>query len=233
MWPKQAALVSVAIGTRLGYKLRVEILRTLQPALNVLAAVLSWLVVRRDSGHRWMAAYVTFMAAEHWLRQLFLIIETAAPAAVVVTTPLDHLVVLSWSLAFAACCVHYFVGRWVWAVMVVLGLLWSVRQWYPGWTADHTMTLMRGVGNVTLVFAWVLIIWGVLRKHELRPRLAHLVLILYAACDVVTKLVPLRRGYFENWPLVRLATVLMLLAICAAHARWLILARRRAVAVEA
>src|SRR5262249_55026376 len=98
---------------------------------------------------------------------------------------------------------------------------------YPFVSHDRLMTLYRTAAVAALVGSWGCILWGIFRSSDLAPGISHLVLILYAATDVVLNLVPYARGFGADWPLVQIANLLLLAACIVAHVLWL--ARQRPV----
>ena len=189
--------------------------------LTILAALVTW----RNREHVWLAAYVAWMLSSDLIRMLLerAGARTRGPVLSVagIARQLDDLLVLSWSFLFVACCVHYFARRRPAAVIVV---------WILTWIASNTVRLVAGrgydlylmVGIACSAASWALILHGVLRRKDLDPGLAHLVLILYAGTDIVLYLVPLKDHYLEHWPLVRLANHLLLIVCCVAHVWWLV-----------
>ena len=198
-----------------------EVFESLDKPLYWVAAVLAWLVARKDTGHRWIAAYITWMIWEDSVRLGLKALLSAGLLTAAIREPLDHLIVTSWQFLFVACCVHYFVGRRVHAVFAVWAAVWLVQVFHPAWTDDQIASFVYAVWVTTLVFNWAVIISGVLRRPDLSPRLAHLMVILYAATDVVFCVVPLRRGVMENWPVLSVANTLLMVALCVVQFGWL------------
>lgn len=188
--------------------------------LYLVLGVLATLVALRAEAHRPVAAYIAWMAVEGFVRHVVLR-HLGTPGLDWLLSPLDHLIVTSWSMLFVACCVHYFVRRGTryvfvaWAVVLV--------AWWLG--PEDVESRYRALYLVGLAASWVCILYGMFRPARVEPGLAHLSLILYASADIVILTSPLRRGVLANWSVGRFVTMLLLVALIIAHSAWLL--RRR------
>jgi hypothetical protein len=200
--------------------------------LSASLACLAWAVARRDAEHRWVAAFVTWMLFTDLARRLLIHLRQGAPKPYTglarVEFHADQLLVLSWSFLFAALCLHMFARRRPWPALGGWALTFLVCLDYPNVSGPVLGALYRGVSLVALVVCWAAILWGMTRRRELEPTLAHLIVMLYAVTDVVLNLVPFAGGYFSSWPLVRIANLMLLSGCTAAHVWFLV--RRRAAA---
>ncbi len=144
----------------------------------LLLVVAAWLVARRDREHRWLAAYLTWMAAADHLRPLLRQLRGTAKPYVGLARAVfhfDQLIVLSWSFLFVALCAHHFVRRrdlvpyaaWTFAFLVCLN--------YPLLSGQPLVWVYKAVAVWALAAAWVYILWGMTRRRDLEPGLAHLV----------------------------------------------------------
>ncbi len=200
-------------------------------------APLAGLVVRRDRTHAPVAAYLAWLAATDVVRQK--VIQEFRPSW---SHPLEGLsraiyhldgaLVLSWQFLFAAVSLHYFVGR---GARVVIGAWLAACALlvaaYPGLSGPALQRVHLWVLYASPAVSWTIILCGLLRRRDLRPRLAHLVLITFAATDVVSSAFPLVSGDFHPWPVVSFVGLCASLTIDAAHVAWL--TRRRAPATAA
>ena len=204
-------------------------LRVAGYALYILLAVLAWCVARSRPAHRWLAAYITWMAAADWIRLGIRGALDAAPRPLTgwpqVLLHVDDLFVFSWSFLFLACCLHYFVRRARWAAIGAWAATWAITLNSQIVTGEVVGWIFRLVSLGCLAASWACIVWGMLRGSKIQPGLAHLVLLLYASADVVLNLIPHAHGFLEGWPLMRLVNVLLLTTCIVAHVVWL---RRRA-----
>jgi hypothetical protein len=200
-------------------------LRGINFGLYALLSLLAWLVARRDHTHGRFAGYVTWMAVGNALRIALLDARDGAPKPYTGVARflfhVDQALVLSWSAFFVALCIHHFAARRIWPAFVGWAAAMAVCLDYPAVSKDTLAALYRAAALITLLASWGCIAWGILRRRSFEPRLTHLTLILFATTDVALFLVPYARGLVANWPLVQLATVLMLASCCAVHLWWL------------
>lgn len=193
-------------------------------------APLAAVVHRFDRRHGPLAAYLAWYAAGDLvrLRALGSFKPFRHPAQGVVRGlyHLDGAIVLSWYFLFWALCLHYFVRRsarvpvLAWVVVCAATVVM-----YPAWSGPTLRPLHLGVVYASPCVSWAIIVYGLLRRREIRPTLAHLVLIVFATTDFVAAAFPLVGGDLAQWPLVRLVSLIGLLTIDAAHVVWL--SRRR------
>jgi len=210
-------------------------LELLHLGLYTCVACLAWGVARREAEHRWVAAFVTWMVAADQARRLLIHLRQGAPKPYTglarVLFHADQLVILSWSFLFIALCLHLFARKRPWPALGGWALTFLICLDYPNVSGAVLGALYRGVALVALVVSWAAIFWGITRRRELEPTLAHLIVMLYAVTDVVLNLVPFAIDYFASWPLVRIANLMLLVGCTGAHVWWLV--RRRATATVA
>ncbi|MBI4702691.1 MAG: hypothetical protein HY744_16335 [Deltaproteobacteria bacterium] len=213
-----------------------EPVRIAHHVLAVLLVAVAWLVWRRRRDHLALALYLTFMSAGDFVRLCYLPHLRSAPRPYagwhLLLSHADVLLVLGWSFLFAACMVHYFLGRRPTAIYGAYGAIWLICLNYPLVSGDVYAWVLRAVSLGCLLLSWACIGYAVLRRAALRPGLAHLVLMLYAANDVVLNLIPWAKGFFGYWYLVRYSNVVLYAACCGAHL-YVLAARRHAAPVEA
>ena len=207
------------------------------PRINEIAiltpAPLAGLVVRRDRAHAPIAAYLAWFAATDVVRQN--VIQRARPWAHPMEGlsraiyHLDGALVLSWQFLFAAVCLHYFVGRGARvAIGTWLAMCAVLVAAYPALSGPSLQRVHLWVLYGSPAVSWTIILFGLLRRRDLRPKLAHLVLITFAATDFVNAAFPLVTGDFRQWSVTNFIGLFATLTIDAAHVVWL--TRRRVVA---
>jgi len=148
----------------------------------------------------------------------------------------EQAIVVSWSLFFLACCLHYFARRGAWipiAMWIAISLALVVA--YPSGARSFAVVYAMRIYYVVTVASWVVILYGVVTRAA-RIELAHVMLMVYAAVDVVVVAVPLARADMGNWVFVRAAAALAGAGMVLAHVAWLVRDRQlaaRSIAGEA
>ncbi len=207
----------------------------LHHALYLALAAVAWAWTRREPSHRPFAALVSWLAVANLARVGLAALKEGADRPYTgfarVVFHADQAIFLSFSFLFVAAVVHYFLRRGPWLVVGAWAATYAICLNYPTVSRDVLIALYRTVGVGCVLATWACIFWGIARRADLQPALAHLVLILYAVVDVVTNLVPMARDYLGNWDVVRFANILLLVACVVLHAASL--ARRRALGVSA
>lgn len=195
-------------------------------------AAASWVVAANQRSHRAFAAYATWLPVMDVVRLPF----TAArrghehPMAGLARAAfhVEQSIVVSWSLFFLGLCMHYYVrrGSWVpvaiWAA-VSLGLIVA----YPAGATSFGVLYTRFIFYVVTMTAWAVIVYGALLNRALRVELAHVLIAMYAAVDVVTVAVPMARADMANWWLLQASNTLLGAAMVCAQLVFLL--RRRSV----
>lgn len=194
-----------------------------QVILAFAVAIAAWLVSRRDASHRWLAIYLAGLAV---MNVVLRIQKAALPWLAETSYDLGlvwfhagELAHLSVPFLFLACVGHYFrvpsmipasIGGWLtlWAFCLNYDIVnFPVLEW-----------LYQCAGLVVLAGTWGCIFFALRRTDGPGPpRLAHLVLILYAVGDFVQNLVPLADGYVSHWPIVQWSAAFVIFSILIAH----------------
>lgn len=190
---------------------------------TALVPVLAWAVARRQRSHVPLAAYLTWLAVVDGVNVALRggIYQTPshpmhgwARAAFHVDDALSQ----STQFFFLACILHYFLGRgarWpiaLWAVVVTLR-----ASRYP---ASVSWPAFAMVFNATALFCWLVIVFAILTRRELKPTISHVVLILYSATDAVAAAFPLLRlpsSPSTTWHLVMVCATIGVAAVIVAH----------------
>jgi hypothetical protein len=186
----------------------VTTLKTAIWLVHALAVVLAWLVVRRAREHVWAAAIVTWMLADDLVREVVYAATRPFPGLAHLARSLDHVLVLGWTFPYLAVCAIYFLRRRDVAIAAMIA--WALMSGVMIATAPTLgRTAIDTVYRVLYWFGvastWLMILLGVFGDRALKPRLAHLVIILYAATDVVGACFPWlepvlgRRWTDVNW----------------------------------
>lgn len=198
-------------------------------ALNALFALTGWLVVRRFRPHALVAAFVSWMVASDFVQMWSTRVRGG------VTVPMhgvarlafhvEEAFALSWTLLFLAVCAHYFLRSARAAAGVVA--LWAITSAvvvarYPSLVGEPLYALYRRLFVVGLFAEWAIILFGVFRDRTLKPTISHLVVILYAATDMVTFALPLFAGYRSKWFDIRWINTVMVSLGIAAHLLFLL-----------
>jgi hypothetical protein len=195
-----------------------------QLAAYVSAALLSavaWAVWARRRSHLAFAAYATWMVAMDVVRiglsakrkNLSHPLHGVARAAF----HAEQAIVVSWSLFFLACCLHYFVRRAAWLPIALwLAISIALVVAYPSGARSFAVLYTTRIYYVVTVLSWAVILFGVVSRTA-RIELAHVMLMIYAAIDVVVAAVPLARAEMANWPIVRAASTLGAIGMILAH----------------
>jgi hypothetical protein len=197
-------------------------LPTVDNLLYVVLAMIAWAIVRRDGSHRPLAAYISWMAASELLRGALGSLKDGAPKPYTgiarVAAHGDQLIVLSWSFLFVALCLHYFLARKPWAPLAAWLTTFVVCVVGYPMLRGHALGLVYGAVTFgSLLASWGCITWAILRRRKVEPKLAHLVLILYASTDVATAIIQVTRDYFKGWPVTLVSNLLLLCALVAVH----------------
>jgi hypothetical protein len=196
-------------------------LRVIQIVATGLLSCIAWAFWTRQRSHAAFAAFATWMAAMDLVRiglaakrvGLAHPLHGAARAAF----HAEQAIVLSWSLLFLACCLHYFVKRATWipiAMWAVVSVALVVA--YPNGAKSFAQLYTTRVFYVVTFLSWAVMLYGA-ASRRVRLELAHVMLMLYAAVDAVVIAVPLARADMANWPVVRAASTLGAAAMIAAH----------------
>lgn len=207
-------------------------LRTVHAILYIALTLLAAAVARKDLRHLPLAIALAALAIPDLVRPVLIGIDSGAPrpfhGLARLAFHIDEAIVLSWPLIMLACALHYFVGgrAWRWALVGWIAAV-CLCFIYPYFSGQRLVYVYGVVGIAALVASWGCIVSGVLFRAALRPTLAHLVVILYAATDVGTWLLLFVQGIIRDWPLVLIANVLLLVACVVAHVRWLFMEGRR------
>jgi len=196
-------------------------LRVIQMVASGVLTCLAWALWTRQRSHAAFAAFATWMAAMDLVRIGLAAkrLGLAHPLQGVARAAFhaEQAIVLSWSLLFLACCVHYFVKRATWipiALWAVVSLALVVV--YPSGAKSFAQLYTTRVYYVVTFLSWAVMFYGA-ASRRVRIELAHVMLMLYAAVDAVVIAVPLARADMANWPLVRAASTLGALAMIVAH----------------
>ena len=197
-------------------------------------AGLAWARVRRDREHRAFALYASWMLLEFFLRRGLRLAREGPPeelgAVGLASYHADQAIVLSWTVFFVAACVHYFVRRPIWPVLLVGVLAWLPAISPPPLLGSAFMAYSSHVFGAGVVLSWAAIIWCVaFRARVFEPKLAHLALMMFAITDVIALLAPLVELDFANWEALMLSTTLTVVAATGAHVVWIVRPPRRPV----
>jgi hypothetical protein len=202
-------------------------------ALQALLAMFAWTVSRRSREHAGVAGFVSWMVASDAMRRVTVALRGTAPhplhGVARIAFHVDELLVSSWSFVFVACCAWYFLRSRRTAASV--GALW-IATWvvmiasYPWLVTARLMVLYQAFFWITLAIAWGTILFAMFRRRELRPGLAHLVLIIYAAADLVVGAFPFLHGFVGRWQDARVVTILMYSVCVLLHVNELFRAQR-------
>ena len=193
-------------------------------------AVLAVVVATRYRMHRPVAAYIGWMFAAENVRFGLMHAYQGAPrpfhGLARVAFHLDEGVALSWYAFFIAGCLIVFVGRGARWAFVAWALLWSACLYYPRVSGQVLVEIYHLTAIASMIASWACIAYGVFFRRDLAPGLPHLILIFYASTDVATYLFSLLEGFVKNWPIIRIANMLLLVACIATHIAWLARHRR-------
>lgn len=173
-------------------------------------ALIAWAVTVRHPPHRWFAVVATWFAVVSPLsdRPLWL--------------PIERSLKLSVSFFFVALATHYFAGRsprWVLAAFAA-AVVWVF--------ADRTMPtltfqrLFFATYDAATAIVWALIIYTALFRRGVRPELAHLAIVLYAAADAVAICFPLLHWNVNEWRVVMLSQLVCIVTSVVAHVVFLL-----------
>jgi hypothetical protein len=198
-------------------------------------AVLAWLVTRRDLTHRWLAGWLTALTLSVVLspmvKSLFLTHPRPYTGIRLVARHADRLVFMSFHVLLLAGCLRYFTRvRW-WIALVVLAAAELCFLGLDPLSSEEAVQIYRVVSIGCVATAWGCILHGLLLRRELRPGLAHLVLMLYAGTEVTQLLVPMARDFFAHWHVIGQANVVLFTLSAIAHLWWLARSRRTMPAV--
>lgn len=202
-------------------------------AVQVVLVALAWGVTRRSRDHAAVAVFVSWMTATDTMRKWIMTLrgQAAHPLHGIERAAfhLDELLVSSWSFAFLACCALYFLrGRRIAASILGLWIVsWTAMiATYPWLTGARLMTAYHALFWGTLAVSWTMILFAMFRRRELRPRLAHLVVIMYATSDLMLGAFPFLHGVLGSWQDVRLITLLSLSLCVLFHVNELVRSHR-------
>jgi hypothetical protein len=196
--------------------------RALQFVTMAALVVAAWLFCSKQRSHVAFAAYATWMAAMDWARLGLAAVrrghEHPLHGLARAAYHAEQAIVVSWSLFFLACCLHYYARRLVWvplAVWMVISVGLVVA--YPTGTRSFALLYTTSIYYVVTAASWAVIVYGALFDREIRVELAHIMIAVYAAVDVVVIAVPLARADMGNWPVVRAASSLAAAGMVVAH----------------
>jgi len=186
-----------------------------QRGTGITLAVVAWAVTRKYRPHVYLAAYTTWIS----------VVDLWRGPTGISFLPLDRALVQSFSFFFLALAVHYFLDRSARLVLaafavVVLGLLA-----FPTMSKAASYRLYFAVYDTTTVLVWGIVVYAVLRRRDVRPNLAHLVLVLYAATDAVAICFPLLKWRIDEWRVVAVSQLVCVTASIVAHLVFLFRAR--------
>jgi hypothetical protein len=169
-------------------------------------AMVAWAVARRTRAHAGVAAFVSWMFAVDLVRPTLLRLRGVDPhplhGIVRLAFHTDQLLVSSWSFVFVACCAHYFLRRRraVVGVLIAWIIAWlAIVATYPMLVMGRLMIFYQALFWSALAATWAMIMFAMFRRRELRPGLAHLVLIFYATSDLVTGAFPYLKDFLGTW----------------------------------
>ncbi len=198
-------------------------LRAAAYALSATLAVLAVLLARREPDHRPFAAYAIWMPTTDWVRIGLRAIRASAPDPEAgigrLTHHLGEALVLSWSFALLA---------------VVLLAFTRLRPWpaLVGWAVAMVVCLDRGavrfevleavyrtVGVACMGLGLLAVAWALVVRRDIEPKLHHLALMIALSGEVVAYLFPFVSNLFTDWSVVRAINIVLLVVLCAMHAR--------------
>jgi len=190
-----------------------------QRGTAVALAVVAWAVTRKYRPHVYLAAYATWIAAADLLRGWF------RGRMALSFPPLDRALSQSFSFFFLALAVHYFLGRSARLVLAAFAVVVLVLFAFPTMSKAASHHLYFAVYDTTTALVWGMIVYAALRRRDLRPHLAHLVLVLYAATDAVAICFPLLKWRIDEWRVVVVSQVFCITTAIIAHVVFLFRAR--------
>lgn len=186
-----------------------------------LLAVATWAVSATRRSHWAFAAYATWMWSMDWVRIGLATkrhgLTHPFTGVARATFHADQAIVVSWSLFFLACCVHYFLKRGalipiaIWAALSVILIVA-----YPTFGREFPVLYTTRIYYAVTAVSWLVILYGVVTRVA-RIELAHVMLLIYAAVDVVVVAVPFANAGASNWPVARAASSLTAAGMLTAH----------------
>lgn len=204
-------------------------------AACVLVVVLAVVVARRSRPHWRIAAFFAWIVTSDALALALRTARAGAPrpyeGLARISFHVDELITLSLSFLPVVLCVHFFLGRRVRLVLLTCAAAFAICcASYPALSKDRLAVFYEVAALGSIVLSWGAILWGVLQRRHVPPSVSHLMLILYGAADTAIFVVRVNGRFFESWPVVQLANILLFLTCAAAQLLWL---NRRSPAVEA
>lgn len=201
-------------------------LRIANYVLYIALAALAVAVWRREPSHRAFAAYVVWMTASDWGRLLLAELRESAARPYTglarVWFHLDEALVLSWSFGLLAVTLLSF-ARWrPWTAALGWAVAMAVCLDYPDVRGETLQVVYRTSALLCLGTGIGCVFWGILVRRDLQPRLHHLAVMAFLAADSVIYLLPYVKDMFGEWSIVRTINTVLLLVLCALHARALV-----------
>jgi hypothetical protein len=171
-------------------------------------AIAAWLVTANQRSHWAFAAYASWLPLMDLVRLPFTAVREAHqhPMSGIarVAFHVEQSIVVSWSMFFLALCLHYYVRRGSWVPVAVwaaisLGLVIA----YPSGARAFGTLYFKTVAYSVTAASWAVIVYGAIFNRAIRVDLAHVLIAMYAAVDVVNIAVPMARADMANWWLVQ------------------------------
>lgn len=199
----------------------VDWLQTIGYATSIAVAVVAVVVALRDRRHAAFALAAVWLAATDWLRIGVATFRAGAhrPLTGVARASMhvEELLVLSWSFATIALTLHYFTRiRPVW-LLAPYAIAFAFCLDYPAMAGESLAVLYRTVWLAACLGSWCAIAWAMVFRNQLQPTVTHLLVMFWAAADVIINALPLASDFFRDWDMVRMANIVTALACIAAQ----------------
>jgi hypothetical protein len=197
-----------------------------QAGLEGVLASLAWFVAYRKRSHAWLAAFVTAMALEGPIRWALRSVRSGPSYAyeglALLSFHASKAVYLATEAVFVAACLALFTGRSTAPVWFVYALVWVLTLNHPLMSGETLLNVYKVVMVASLVATVAIIAYAVIRKTNIEPGLAHLVLMGFVALNVAVYVTAFVYDDLGTWDVVYVSNAILVSTAIIAHVGWFI-----------
>jgi hypothetical protein len=199
----------------------VDWLRAIGLLMPLLVAVAAIALASRDRGHVPFAFAAAWVSLSDWARMGLSAMRVGAQRPYIGVERLalhgEQFVILSLNFVLVALVLRYFTRIKPAWTLVPFALALGVCLDYPAVRGESLVLLYRSATILECVIVWTVIGWAMLFNEVLKPNTTHLVLMFWAAADVIIAAVPFAHDFFRDWDMVRIANLVTALSCIAAQ----------------